>query len=108
MSPRRARVSRPFLNAVTKPWWHGKFDTLVHIHAVQARLALGARPSNVERAPSRRATRASIFKLWLFFVGEADLLGACSRFSDTLLAERTQRTRRRVCDNHHAGANIRF
>src|SRR5438093_4270483 len=54
--------------------------------------ALEARPSNGERAPSRRATRALIFKLWLFFAGAAGLLGACSRFSDTLLGMTIERT----------------
>jgi hypothetical protein len=46
----------------------------------------GARPSYGERAPGRRAARALIFRSWLFFAGEAGLLGACSCFSDTLLA----------------------
>jgi glutaminyl-peptide cyclotransferase len=52
-------------------------------------LALGARPSIAERAPSRRATRALIFKMCLLF-GEAGLLGACSCFSDTLLVLASQ------------------
>src|SRR6266571_2520574 len=50
-------------------------------------VVLGARPSNGERAPSRRATRAVILDLWPFFAGEAGLLGACSCFSDTLLGD---------------------
>src|SRR5213594_1499208 len=33
------------------------------------------------------ATLAAIVKLWLFFAGAAGLLGACSCFSDTLLAQ---------------------
>jgi predicted alpha/beta hydrolase family esterase len=54
----------------------------------------GARPSHGERASSRRATRALSFKFWLFFAGDACLLGACSGFSDPLpaavaLAEQT-------------------
>ena len=47
---------------------------------------LGARPSNGERAPSRRATRARIRQIIGVFAGEAGLLGACSCFSDTLPA----------------------
>jgi choline-sulfatase len=47
---------------------------------------LGARPNHGERAPSRRATRAVIIERWLFFAGDDGLLGACSCFSDTLLA----------------------
>jgi hypothetical protein len=27
-----------FMKCSTKPWLHGKFDTFVHVHAVQARL----------------------------------------------------------------------
>src|SRR5881396_1602124 len=33
------------------------------------------------------ATLAAIVKVWLFFAGAAGLLGACSCFSDTLLAQ---------------------
>src|SRR5438552_795225 len=40
----------------------------------------------LRHAPGRRATRAVIFTSCLFFAGEAGLLGACSCFSDTLLA----------------------
>ena len=39
-----------------------------------------------ERAPGWRATRAVFFNVRAFFSGEAALPGACSRFSDTLLA----------------------
>ena len=46
---------------------------------------LGARLSNAERAPSRRATRARIRQIIGVFAGEAGLLGACSCFPDTLL-----------------------
>src|SRR6185295_4681068 len=51
------------------------------------RCALGARPTNAPRAPSRRAPRASLLESSRFFAGEAGLLGACSSFSDTLRAE---------------------
>jgi quinoprotein glucose dehydrogenase len=41
------RLKRPFVNGsaaaerpAAKPWLHGKFDKFVHIHAVQARLAM--------------------------------------------------------------------
>src|SRR5437870_5733766 len=44
----------------------------------------GVRPSKGERTRGRRATRAVIVSLALLFAGEAGLLGACSRFSDTL------------------------
>jgi uncharacterized protein len=47
--------------------------------------ALGARPCNGERAPSRRATRAVIIQLMDCLAGAAGLLGACSCFSYTLL-----------------------
>jgi len=39
-----------------------------------------------KRAPSRRATRAVIIGFMVVFAGEAGLLGACSCFSNTLLA----------------------
>ena len=39
-----------------------------------------------ERPPSRRATRARASKSLAFSAGEAGLLGACSGYSDTLLA----------------------
>ena len=40
-----------------------------------------------ERAPSRRAARASCSKSLAFSAGEAGLLGACADYSDTLLAK---------------------
>src|SRR5439155_4099257 len=48
--------------------------------------------TNGERAPGRRAARASISKLSLLFAGEAGLPGACSCFSDTLLVNGRMRT----------------
>jgi hypothetical protein len=45
--------------------------------------SLGAGPSNSKRAPARRAV---IIGITVVFAGEAGLPGACSRFSDTLLA----------------------
>ena len=48
---------------------------------------LGARLSNASRAPSSRASRGRIREFRPFFAGGAGLLGACSHFSDTLLAE---------------------
>ena len=51
--------------------------------------ALGARPSNPERAPSRRAARAVMPQIIGVFAGGAGLLGACAHFSDTLLEGRS-------------------
>ena len=52
--------------------------------AVERAIAPGARPSNAERAPSR--PRAVVLRINGVCAGEAGLLGACSHFSDTLLA----------------------
>ena len=67
------------------------------------RLHLGARPTNAERAPSRRAARAVIALIIGVFAGEAGLLGACSPFSDTLLGYEGYTS---WSGNNHTPANV--
>lgn len=55
-------------------------------HFVERVLALEARLSNASRASSSRASRGKSCEFGPILAGEASLLGACSPFSDTLLA----------------------
>src|SRR5712691_1242512 len=59
--------------------------SLLHANAAAAP---GARLCNASRAPGSRASRRTTCEFRAFFVGGADLLGACSHFADTLLGLR--------------------
>src|SRR5712691_11195482 len=59
--------------------------SLLHANAAAAP---GARLCNASRAPGSRASRRTTCEFRAFFVGGADLPGACSHFADTLLGLR--------------------
>ena len=54
--------------------------------AILSMVTLGARPSHAPRTPSSALRAGCLHEFRPFFAGEAGLLGACSHFSDTLLA----------------------